>query len=240
MHPRSFKRCQRAFRPFSAVDALKFADARNEYLHGAAIGFMTFEPEVWWPQYWALASILVTAQDRDIEELVGHDRTAVVEGHLEQNAKNIEHRTEALIARAQQRLAQYRAGVLAAKIPKEWQSDADLSARLRFTVRETCPACGAAGTLEGQDSSDTTLDYEYDDEEEGPVDVRAIITVPVEYFSCSNCHLVLDRYELITHLGLRKPSRSLTRTRTLGSRSTAMTRRFRPWASRRWFTEAAA
>jgi hypothetical protein len=74
------------------------------------------------PQYWALASILVTAQDRDIEELVGHDRTAVVEGHLEQNAKNIEHRTEALIARAQQRLAQYRAGVLAAKIQKEWQS----------------------------------------------------------------------------------------------------------------------
>jgi hypothetical protein len=153
------------------------------------------------PQYWALASILVTAQDRDIEELVGHDRTAVVEGHLEQNAKNIEHRTEALIARAQQRLALYRAGVLAAKIQKEWQSDADLSARLRFTVRETCPACGA-GTLEGQDSSDTTLDYEYDDEEEGPVDVQAIITVPVEYFSCSNCHLVLDRYELITHLGL--------------------------------------
>jgi hypothetical protein len=46
----------------------------------------------------------------------------VVEGHLEQNAKNIEHRTEALIARAQQRLAQYRAGVLAAKIQKEWQS----------------------------------------------------------------------------------------------------------------------
>ena len=42
-----FKRCQRAFRPFSAVDALKFADARNEYLHGAAIGFMTFEPEAW-------------------------------------------------------------------------------------------------------------------------------------------------------------------------------------------------
>ena len=64
------------------------------------------------------------------------------------------------------------------------------------------PHCGAAGTLEGQDSSDTTLDDEYDDEEEGPVDVQAIITVPVEYFSCSNCHLVLDRYELITHLGL--------------------------------------
>ena len=35
-----FKRCQRAFRPFSASDAQKFADARNEYLHGSGIGFM--------------------------------------------------------------------------------------------------------------------------------------------------------------------------------------------------------
>ena len=39
-----FKRCQRAFRPFSAADAQKFADARNEYLHGSSIGFMTLPP----------------------------------------------------------------------------------------------------------------------------------------------------------------------------------------------------
>jgi hypothetical protein len=95
-----FKRCQRAFRPFCSEDALKFADARNEYLHGSAIGFLTLVPQAWWPAYWALASILVTAQDREIEELVGRDRIAAVEGYLEQNSKNIEHRTEALIARA--------------------------------------------------------------------------------------------------------------------------------------------
>lgn len=110
-----FKRCQGAFRPVSAADAMKFADARNEYLHGPGIGFMTLPPHVWWPQFWALASILVTAQDCEIKELVGLDRTAVVEGHLEQNAKNIEHRTEALIARAQQRLAQYQARNAAGK-----------------------------------------------------------------------------------------------------------------------------
>jgi hypothetical protein len=104
-----FKRCQRAFRPFSASDALRFATARNEYLHGSGIGFMTLAPQAWWPRYWALASILVTAQDRDIEDLVGPDRVSVVEAHLEQNAKNVEHRAEALISRARQRLAQYQA-----------------------------------------------------------------------------------------------------------------------------------
>ena len=73
-----FKRCQRAFRPFSAADALKFANARNEYLHGPTISSVTVPPEAWWPRYWALASILVTAQDREIEELVGDDRVGTV------------------------------------------------------------------------------------------------------------------------------------------------------------------
>jgi hypothetical protein len=196
-----FKRCQRAFRPFSAADALKFADARNEYLHGSSIGFMSLEPHVWWPRYWALAAILVTAQDREIEELVGPDRADVVEGHLEQNSRNVEHRTEALIARAQQRLAQYRAGMLPAKVQKEWQSNPDLSVRLRYNVREGCPACGALGVLEGVDSSDMTYEVEYD-EDGAPDAVRAIVTVPAEYFSCSNCHLILDRYELIEQADL--------------------------------------
>ena len=58
-----FKRCQRAFRLFSAPDAKKFADARHEYLHGPGIAFMSLPPEAWWPRYWALAVILITAQD---------------------------------------------------------------------------------------------------------------------------------------------------------------------------------
>ena len=52
-----FKRCQRAFRPFSAADALKFADGRNEYLHGSGIGFMALPPQAWWPRYWASSSV---------------------------------------------------------------------------------------------------------------------------------------------------------------------------------------
>jgi hypothetical protein len=197
-----FKRCQRAFRPFGAADALKFADARNEYLHGPTIGFMTLPPEAWWPRYWALAAILVTAQDREIEELVGPDRVSVVEAHLEQNAKNVEHRTESLIARAAQRLAQYRAGTLPAKIQMEWQSNPDLTGGLSYSQAETCPACGSTGTLEGDDSSDMSYNYEPGDDDYDPVSVWATITVPADYFSCPTCHLVLDRYELIEQADL--------------------------------------
>jgi len=197
-----FKRCQRAFKPFSAAEALKFADARNEYLHGPTIAFMTLPPEAWWPRYWALASILITAQDREIKELVGPDRVPVVEGHLKQNAKNIEHRTESLISRATQRLAQYRGGTLPAKIQMEWQANPDLTAGLSYSEAATCPACGSTGTLEGDDDSDMSYQYEPGDDEWEPGTTWAEITVPAEHFSCPTCHLVLDRYELIEQAGL--------------------------------------
>ena len=159
-----FKRCQKAFRPFSASEAQKFANARNEYLHGADIGFMTLPPQAWWPRYWALAAILVTAQDRDIEGLVGPARISEVEGHLAQNTKNIEDRVEALIARAKQRLAQYLAGTLPAKIQMEWRSNLDLTIGLSYSTAETCPACAESGVLEGDDGSDMSYEYEMGDD----------------------------------------------------------------------------
>jgi hypothetical protein len=196
-----FKRCQKAFRPFSATDALQFAAARNEYLHGSDIGFMTLPPKAWWPRYWALATILITAQDRDIEDLVGFERVGIVEAHLEQNTKNVEQRTESLIARAKQRLGQYLVGTLPAKIQKEWRSNPDLIAGFMYRTTETCPACGGEGTLEGDDDSDMSHEYDYDDNG----DVRsawARITVPSDYFSCSACHLVLDGYQFIEQANL--------------------------------------
>jgi hypothetical protein len=198
-----FKRCQKAFRPFSASDAVKFAEARNEYLHGSGIGFMTLPPQAWWPRYWALAVILVTALDREIEDLVGPDRARVVEAHLAQNAKNVEHRVEALIARAGQRLAQDQAGTLPALIQTEWRSSPEPTADLPYFSVEECPACGKAGTLEGGDGSDVvSFEYVYDQEDGSPMGAQARINVPAEYFGCPTCHLVLDNYELIEQAGL--------------------------------------
>jgi hypothetical protein len=197
-----FKRCGHAFRPFSAADAQKFADARNEYLHGAGIGFTSLPADIWWPRFWSLAATLVTAQDRSLDELVGPDRTAAVEAYLEQNSKNVEHRTESLISRANQRLAQHRSGSLPSKVQLEWDATPDLTAGLRYSEHAVCPACGAAGTVEGDDGSDTAYEYEPGYDEDDPGSVRATVTVPVDYFSCPVCHLVLDRYELIVQAGI--------------------------------------
>lgn len=97
---------------------------KTPHLHGASMGFV-LPAEAWWPRFWALASVLITAQDREIADLVGYERTSVVDQHLEQNTKNVEHRTEALIARARQRLAQYEAGTLPAKVQAQWNADPD-------------------------------------------------------------------------------------------------------------------
>ncbi|GAA4983481.1 hypothetical protein GCM10023205_61680 [Yinghuangia aomiensis] len=195
-----FARCQRAFKPFNLKEASIITSARNEYLHGSAVGFLAVPSNVWWARYWAQASILVNALDRDIEEFVGDDREPTVMAHLDQNAKNVEHRTEMLIERAKQRLSQHLDGTLPARIAAEWKPGLDRS--IGFTHRgiQSCPACGSNGTIEGDDITDTSAELVQVDEEDYEVIVNIIVAA--EYFSCRNCQLVLDRYELIEQAGL--------------------------------------
>ncbi len=135
-----------------------------------------------------------------MHDLVGFDRAATVESHLEQNKKNVEHRTEMLIERARQRRAQYEAGTLPARVAADWSPGNAHTAGLRFQEPATCPACGEAGIVEGDDSLDMEVRYEQmsADDYEAVVDV----TASAEYFSCSECGLVLDNYELVEQAGL--------------------------------------
>jgi len=195
-----FTRCQKAFKPFNLTEATAIANARNEYLHSSGVGFAAIPPQAWWPRFWAQTAILIAALDKDVEDLVGTDRERVVINHLEQNAKNVEHRTEMLIERAKQRLAQYRAGTLPAKVAAEWKPGLDRSAALRHHQLEACPACGSNGLLEGDEVSNTEVEWE----QIGEDDFDPIVTLSVDatYFSCSTCQLVLDNYDLVEQAGL--------------------------------------
>ena len=105
-----YSRCHRAFKPFSDLEAMHITNARNEYLHGSKAGFTSIPEAAWWPRFWAVAVILVGALERETYHLVGLERADLIDKHLEQNKKNIENRTEMLIERAKQRLAQHKAG----------------------------------------------------------------------------------------------------------------------------------
>jgi hypothetical protein len=199
-----FKRCQLAFKPFRAGDAEKISGPRNEYLHGAAIGFMPLDPDKWWPRYWSLAVILITAQDRTIEDLVGADREAEVEAFLERNRKNVAERTEALVQRARQRLGLVQSGTLQEKELTLWRSEVDLTIGHRYRELEPCPSCGEQGVLEGDEPYDIEVRSEPTGQDDDYWDYWAEANVPVDRFSCSNCHLVLDRFELVVQAGLRE------------------------------------
>lgn len=189
-----FNRCQRAFKPFDGQRAMAIANARNEYLHGARPAFTDIPEPAWWPRYWAQASILVTAMDRDIADLVGGQRAYDVEKHLAQNAKNLEHRIESLIARARQRLSMHRSGTLPARLAQEWSSPPPRVLFLHSTA-ETCPACGGPGKLLGDDVVNAEIYQEQVAEDE--FDVRVDLTVSADRFECVDCRLVLDEYELL-------------------------------------------
>ncbi|RPK41691.1 hypothetical protein EES37_19275 [Streptomyces sp. ADI91-18] len=202
-------RCHKAFKPFDQSEAMKIINGRNEYLHSSGAGFMAIPPQAWWPRYWAQAAVLITALDRDIDELVGGDREPAVIKHLEQNTKNIEQRAEALLERAKQRRQQWLDGTLPSKVAAEWKNGQYLSATLAHSEAATCPACGSAGLLEGDEVVNEEIHYPqantYGDEEADSDyldDISVELTIGADYFSCAGCQLVLNGYELIKQVGL--------------------------------------
>lgn len=196
-----FARCQRAFKPFSEKHATAISEARNEYLHGAGVGFTPLPPEAWWPRYWSQAVIVVNALDQTLDGLVGPDRVAEVERHLAQNTKNIEHRVEMLIGRAKQRLAMQQSGDVPARLAKEWASaGTNLTAGLQYSAAAVCPACGELGVLEGEQVDNSELKHEQVSEDDW--DTWVDLSVSADYFSCPECHLVLDGWELLEQANL--------------------------------------
>lgn len=191
-----FKRCARAFKPFSDDAATKISDSRNAYLHSASAVFTPIPEAAWWPRFWALAQILVNACDRDLEQFVGQAHVQTVQAALAQNQRNIEERVHMLIERAKQRLARYNSGEMRAPELRDWERSTDLTLGLSYATPEVCPACGENdGTLEGDDVNSTTERYE----QSGPddYDVWLELEVAADYFSCANCRFVLDSYELL-------------------------------------------
>lgn len=195
-----FKRCARAFKPFSESQAIAIARARNSYVHGGEPTFSKLPPEAWWPRFWAQAVILVHAQDRTLEELLGGRGSQDAERHLATNSKNIEHRTEMLLERARQRVELAKSGAHTAKQAAEWARPVSLDAGLKYDTTATCPACGGEGKLEGEHDQDHEIIVDRISDED--FDVWVEVTVDADYFSCQNCRLVLDDFELLDQAGL--------------------------------------
>ncbi|MFD6178475.1 MULTISPECIES: hypothetical protein [unclassified Isoptericola] len=196
----AFKRCEVIYRPFSAKDATKFSEARNEHLHGPEIALIGIPAEAWWMRFWSLVDILLSAHGQSPIDLVGSARSAEVEEHISRSAKAIEKRAEALVAGAQRNLKRYDDGLMSGTEQKRWDrvTKAPMGVGLKYNAEATCPACEATGYIEG--------DYPESEEYQSPEDYDESPSLEVEfyadYFMCPNCHLVLETAELVVAGGI--------------------------------------
>lgn len=196
-----FERCGHAFKPFNTRAAMRVAADRNEYLHSSTPTFTPIPADAWWPRYWALAHVLVSACDEDLDSFVGAAHVTAVEAALAKNTKNIQDRLHMLLERAKQRLARFTAGEMRGQELRDWERPTDLSARLQYSDRIACPACGATdAVVEGQAVLEVRERYEQVAEDDYEVSVE--IDVEADYLSCATCHLILDGYALVEAAGV--------------------------------------
>jgi hypothetical protein len=199
-----FKRCKRAFPTFNLVHATEIATARNEYLHGAGVGFGALPPDKWWQRFWSSASTLITGQDKTIDQLVGYYREKVVDKYLELNQQFMEERFQALVNRAEQRYSQKARGDLPERLQKAWKTESQLALGLKYSESATCPACGSSGLLEAEEVQDERSDG-YFDPGTGEHESWGAADAMPDYFSCSACQLVLNELSLLELAGLDEP-----------------------------------
>lgn len=197
-----WSRCRRAFKPFNEAEAAHISAVRNEYLHAGTVG-KEGNPETWWPRYWSQASVLVSHLDREIDDLVGNGRALIVAAYLDMNRENVKRRLDALLERARTRLALHQSGALSATLVRAWE--AFMPASLAHAISAPCPACGAVGTLSGDEVLESRADQtvvHYRDQEY--VDVAIWDSIGSEIFSCDRCHLELSDFDLLEAAGLEQ------------------------------------
>ncbi|PRY69505.1 hypothetical protein B0I08_102180 [Glaciihabitans tibetensis] len=194
-------RSARLFKPFNAQEAANIASGRNEYLHGANVGFDSIPPHAWWPRFWAQAVILVEHIDREVEEFVGRARVPEVDAHLQTVAEYRKRRLESLVQSAKRRLAIQKSGVQSAQFAADW-----LLYQLPFASHQTeaaCPACGEEGVIFGDEVTSSSVEYDdvspWGEAWGGP---SVSLEVSTNGFTCPNCHLSLNDVELILEADL--------------------------------------
>lgn len=138
---------------------------------------------------------MVDHLDHDLVGLVGTDRVASVQTYLSLNTRNLENRLESLLEHARQLLSLRSSLNPPAWVVREFAKPKDLTAGLPHAKGTSCPVCSHEGLLEGEQVNDYEVKYEQLGEDD--YDQWIELTVDAEYFSCGNCRLVLDSYELI-------------------------------------------
>lgn len=191
-----FARCAKAFPPFSDRHAMQFAHDRNAYLHSASGFNARFPEDVWWSRFWSQATLLLSAQDKKIEDLVGSSQVKKVEGYLAKNKVFIKELVQSLMERAGQRIQLIENNAVSARVAAEIQAGSKLLWGSEYETNTGCPVCANPNaTLGGNAEEDSDVVYD----EDGPT---VWLTIGSDLFFCDRCGLQLDNYQYIAETSI--------------------------------------
>jgi hypothetical protein len=198
-----FARCVRTVPGFDAKAeqlCIRLANDRNAHLHSGELPFSARREAVWESKCWAVIDLLVKAQGRTLEELVGADEATAIEDVIADATKTHEVQIQRRVAshceafkrldREERSLRQSAAKLLQQRIMQEGDTT-----RISFV----CPSCGNLGSLDGE------IGHAVRAEAVDPAEpwLRWFdCTLDAESFSCASCGLKLDGYEEIGAVGL--------------------------------------
>ncbi|WJY98603.1 hypothetical protein [Corynebacterium fournieri] len=193
-----FTRCGSALRPFNREEALKIAEARNDYLHGAGVDILLLPNQIWWPRIWSLFNVLLLSGQRTFDDFVGSAMANKIESLLAANKRNLEVHYEALLASAQSRYQRRQSGMASVGENARWEANRRWVSRSYYETEAQCPACERYGIVGSDEAESKSLNL--DDPEFPAIEVSFL---PDRFF-CDECYLILDDYDLIELAGLNK------------------------------------
>lgn len=193
----TFSRCGRVVSGFDKVCedfCMQMAMRRNAELHSGETPFADMIVDAWQPRFWYCCKLLVTAQGKQLADLVGPTEAASAE-------RIIADASAALGVAIAARIERCRKEFLS-RFPEAVREQAVQASRLTAkTYRRDdeepcgCPACGCTGTLFGTRDEERTLEpssYHGDGE---PWMWWCEVTYLAEAFDCRTCGLSLNGYE---------------------------------------------
>ena len=190
-----FARCMKTVAGFDqSIEqfCLRVANDRNAHLHSGELPFAAKRADVWQSKCWSVVAILVAAQGRTLEDLVGAEEAVAVRKVIT-DAKQLHE------VHVQRRVASHAEGFkkldgeernlrrAAAKLLEQRVKQEGDTTRITYP----CPACGNPGCLDGEVFDETAAEADADE----PWWRWFDCTLGASEFRCAACGLKLDGYD---------------------------------------------
>lgn len=197
-----FARCVKTVAGFdSSVEqfCLRLANDRNAHLHSGEVPFAAKRSNVWQSKCWSVVELLVSAQGRTLEQLLGADEAGATR-KITSDAKQLQsvHVQRRIASHAtafkkldseERHLRQAAAKLLEQRVEQEGDTT---------RTNHLCPACGNPGVIDGEVLGET----EGDADEEEPWWRWFECTIGSSEFRCAACGLKLDGSDEVVAGGL--------------------------------------